>query len=169
MTTLQDRLHGFLDYKNIAMQIFERKCNIGQGLGAKLSTKSYNTTFNRIAAAFPELNINWLKTGEGEMLNPTGSVEIDVDLKFGSHGQLALGDINNIGDAKVQILLLQERLKQKDKDLKKYESEIAELKVKIISLENKIGDKDAQIARLTDAIIGNTYPVVRDGSEKTDS
>lgn len=75
MCTLQERLLQFLDYKNINMQTFERKCGIGQGLGAKLSIKSYATTFRRLTDAFPELNIDWLKTGEGEMLKPVQNLQ----------------------------------------------------------------------------------------------
>lgn len=68
MGTLQDRLASFLTHLNIPMQTFERQCGIGQGLGSRLSIKSYATTFKRINNAYPELNIEWLKTGEGEML-----------------------------------------------------------------------------------------------------
>ncbi len=77
MTTLQDRLKVFLEYLEIPMQTFERECGIGQGLGSKLSTKSYATTFKRISTAYPQLDINWLKTGEGEMLNAAKPLSSD--------------------------------------------------------------------------------------------
>ena len=68
MDDLQSRLKEFLNYLDIPMQTFERRCGIGQGLGSRLSSRSYSTTFKRIRDAFPELNVEWLKTGEGEML-----------------------------------------------------------------------------------------------------
>lgn len=71
MGSFQQRLQEFIDCMGISMQQFEQQCFIAHGLGKKLSAKSYATTFNRISTAFPELNIEWLKTGEGEMLNPT--------------------------------------------------------------------------------------------------
>lgn len=77
MNTLQDRLKSFLEYLEIPMQTFERECGIGQGLGSKLSTKSYATTFKRISNAYPLLDIEWLRTGEGEMLLSTPSAPVN--------------------------------------------------------------------------------------------
>ena len=42
---------------------------MGQGAASKLSIKSYATTFAKIKRAYPELNIEWLKTGNGKMIN----------------------------------------------------------------------------------------------------
>lgn len=71
MDYLQVRLREFIDFMGISMQTFERQAGIGQGLGVRLKSNSYSTTFKRISNAFPQLNIVWLKTGEGSMLNPT--------------------------------------------------------------------------------------------------
>lgn len=78
MDNLQDRLQLYLNYLNIPMQKFERQCGIGQGLGVKLSLKSYATTFKRISDAYPELNIDWLKTGEGEMLKSKSMMQENI-------------------------------------------------------------------------------------------
>lgn len=61
MDTLQNRLEKFLKVYGITMQYFEQQCNIAQGLGKKLSEKSYGTTFKRISEGFPQLNIEWLR------------------------------------------------------------------------------------------------------------
>lgn len=70
MSTIQKRLTTFLAEFNISAQTFERKSNIGASTASRLSEKSRNITFAKIAKAYPQLNIDWLKTGEGEMLNP---------------------------------------------------------------------------------------------------
>lgn len=70
MLTIQNRLREFINYLQIPMQTFERQCNIGQGLASKITENSYPMTFNKISKAYPELNIKWLLSGEGEMLNP---------------------------------------------------------------------------------------------------
>lgn len=69
MLKLQERLSEFLNHKNITMQTFERRSNISTGAGCKLSEKSRLSTFSKISRAFPDLNIDWLKNGEGEMIN----------------------------------------------------------------------------------------------------
>lgn len=148
MNPIQERLVAFLAELNISAQKFERQCDMGQGGAAKLSNRSYATTFAKIAKAFPQLNINWLKTGEGEMLNPKSSVDVDVDvdIKVEDHGQLALRDITNIGHAKAQILILnakikalQDELKGKDKQLAEKDSRIEELNASL-ERERKMND-----------------------------
>lgn len=126
MNPLQDRLRTFVGTLGISVQEFERQCGINAGTASRMSNKSYSTTFHKIQKSYPQLNMTWLKTGEGAMLNPTPN--IDVDLTMDGHSQMAFGDISNIGDAKTQIAILQERIK---------------------SLEIQLGEKDERIAALT--------------------
>ena len=134
MNPLQERLQAFLNLENISMRSFERQCDIKTGTASKMTEKSYGTTFHKIAKAFPQLNLDWLKTGEGEMLNTAPAVDLDFNLKFGNNGQLAFGDINNIGDTKTKVIVLLERIKVLEALLK--------------SKENEIADKNARIAEL---------------------
>lgn len=126
MSTVQERLATFLAEYNLSAQAFERKCNIGVATASKLSENSRETTFAKIAKAYPQLNIDWLKTGDGQMLNPQPSIDIDVDLKLGGHSQFAMRDITNIGDAKTQMLLLRERIKSLEKELHAKQCELEE-------------------------------------------
>lgn len=126
MNPLQERLQSFLNHEDISLRAFERQCDIKAGTASKMTEKSYGTTFHKIAKAYPQLNVEWLKTGEGEMLNPQPSVDIDVDLKLCGHSQFAMRDITNIGDAKTQILLLQERIKSLEKELHSKQCELEE-------------------------------------------
>lgn len=141
MSTVQERLAAFLAEYNLSAQAFERKCNIGVATASKLSENSRDTTFAKIAKAYPQLNIEWLKTGEGEMLNPQPTVDIGVDLKLGGHSQFAMRDITNIGDAKTQILLLRERIKSLEKELHAKQCELEEKDKRIdelnVSLERE--------------------------------
>lgn len=107
MNPLQERLQAFLNHEDISLRAFERQCDIKAGTASKMTEKSYGTTFHKIAKAYPQLNVEWLKTGDGQMLNPQPTVDIDLDLKLGGHSQFAMRDITNIGDAKTQIAILQ--------------------------------------------------------------
>jgi len=78
MSAIRDRLALFLTDLDISVQKFERQCNMGQGAASKLSDKSYATTYAKISKAYPQLNIEWLKTGEGEMLNPTNARSVHI-------------------------------------------------------------------------------------------
>ncbi|MCD8265646.1 MAG: helix-turn-helix domain-containing protein, partial [Prevotellaceae bacterium] len=67
---LQERLQCFIKDKGLTPRLFENYAGLGNGSCAKLNAKSRKATFDRIANAFPTLNIDWLLTGEGEMLRP---------------------------------------------------------------------------------------------------
>lgn len=69
--SIAERLELFINYLGISTQEFENKCNISGGTASRITSKSYPKTFGRIASAYPQLNIDWLKTGNGDMLNST--------------------------------------------------------------------------------------------------
>lgn len=111
MNVLQDRLKQFIASLDLSVLVFENECGIAQGTVNKTTDKSHQHTLEKIREHYPQLNMGWLQTGVGEMLNQLPQVDIDLDLKSGSHSQLALRGMANIGDAKAQILILQERVR----------------------------------------------------------
>lgn len=117
MNSLQDRLKQFITSLDLSVLAFENECGMAQGTVNKMTDNSRQRTLEKIRKHYPQLNMEWLKTGEGEMLNPQSTVDIDLDLKLGGHSQFAMRDITNIGDAKTQILLLRERIKSLEKEL----------------------------------------------------
>lgn len=66
---LKERLLSFIDYKGIAKQEFEIKAGLSNGAISKMGDNTRTSTLDKISNAFPELNINWLRTGEGPMLS----------------------------------------------------------------------------------------------------
>lgn len=66
---IQDRLFEYLKVKSLTFKDFEMLCGLSNGAAAKLSRKSRKTTFDRLVGK-SDLNIDWLLTGEGEMLKP---------------------------------------------------------------------------------------------------
>ncbi len=127
MNTLQDRLKQFITSLDLSVLAFENECGMAQGTVNKMTENSRQRTLEKIRKHYPQLNMEWLKTGVGEMLNQLPSVDIDLDLKLGGHSQLAFRDITNIGDAKAQILILQERIKSLEKELGEKDKRIDEL------------------------------------------
>lgn len=65
---IRQNLLTFLNYRQESKSDFYKKSNLSNGfidkLGDRLSIKSQS----RISKAYPELNINWLLTGEGTMI-----------------------------------------------------------------------------------------------------
>ena len=71
---LQDRIRQFVEYKGLQPKSFESIVGLSNGAFAKLSDNTRQSTIDRISIAFPELNTNWLLTGEGEMTKPIQQV-----------------------------------------------------------------------------------------------
>lgn len=76
---VKDRLYGFLAAKNLKPAVFERQCGLSNGFCSKVRDNITEGTLRLIEKAFPELNINWLKTGFGEMLNEEPEIEYPND------------------------------------------------------------------------------------------
>jgi phage repressor protein C with HTH and peptisase S24 domain len=65
---MKERLIEFLTYLGIGQSQFEKKCGLSNGFVDKVGDSIRTNNLNKISAIYPELNINWLKTGEGSML-----------------------------------------------------------------------------------------------------
>lgn len=79
---IQTRLKEFLDYKKLTYKDFELKTGLANAAASRIGENSRSNTFNRVAKAFPELNMEWLKVGVGEMLNPVvPSPSFDANLE----------------------------------------------------------------------------------------
>lgn len=139
MNTLQDRLKQFITSLDLSVLAFENECGMAQGTVNKMTDNSRQRTLEKIRKHYPQLNMEWLKTGDGEMLNPQPTVDIDLDLKLGGHSQFAMRDITNIGDAKTQIVILQERIKSLEKELGEKNKRIDELNASL-ERERKMND-----------------------------
>lgn len=65
---IKDRLYDFLKVKDLKASKFEQKCGLSNGFCSKVNDNITEGSLLLIKRAFPELNINWLKTGSGDML-----------------------------------------------------------------------------------------------------
>lgn len=64
---IKDRLYAFLEAKKLKPSAFERKCGLSNGFCSKVNDNITDGSIGLIEKGFPELNINWLKTGLGDM------------------------------------------------------------------------------------------------------
>ena len=66
--TLISRLAIFLKYLNIGQAKFAQIVGVSKGFANNVGDSIRKENLDRISATYPELNIVWLLTGEGEML-----------------------------------------------------------------------------------------------------
>lgn len=66
---VKDRLLEFCNIKGIRPGRFERESGLSNGYLSKLRHEPSRDKLDQISRAFPDLNISWLLTGDGQMLN----------------------------------------------------------------------------------------------------
>jgi transcriptional regulator with XRE-family HTH domain len=71
---MKKRLLEFLSYLGIGQTKFEEKTGLSRGFVNTLKNNPTVKSLDKIEDAYPELNINWLKTGEGEMLKSDAGI-----------------------------------------------------------------------------------------------
>ena len=67
--TVKQRLIDFIKSKDISIREFERMASLSNGYIKSLRKSPTTDKVRSILLAFPDLNQQWLLTGEGEMLN----------------------------------------------------------------------------------------------------
>lgn len=67
-SSVKERVKQFISLKNLRVREFERLCGFYNGFVKDLKKVIADDKLRVISLQFPELNIAWLMTGEGEML-----------------------------------------------------------------------------------------------------
>lgn len=75
MSATKDRLLEFLRFKGMGQQKFEISIGMSNGWANKVGDSIRENTLKKISEVYPELNIAWLKSGVGAMLNNGESEE----------------------------------------------------------------------------------------------
>jgi hypothetical protein len=72
--TVKERLIQYLLYKNISQGAFEKRVGLGNGYINNISRSPSDKVLQRITQVeeFSDLNLVWLRMGEGEMLKSQG-------------------------------------------------------------------------------------------------
>lgn len=72
----KDRLLIFLNHLGIGQNAFEKRVGISNGYISHNKGSIGSKIMEKIVVEFPEINVNWLSVGEGEMLkSETGNIE----------------------------------------------------------------------------------------------
>ena len=67
------RLRQFLEFKNVSLSEFERRCGFSHGYVSNMRRAPSASACSQIVRRFPELNTDWLISGKGEMLTSEAS------------------------------------------------------------------------------------------------
>lgn len=70
---IKNRLLEYLDFKHLSIREFERTCGLSNGLATRISATTNPSTLRKIESSC-DLNVDWLLTGEGDMLKANAPV-----------------------------------------------------------------------------------------------
>jgi hypothetical protein len=87
---LKGRLSDYCERKNISISRFEKMAGLSNGYFNQVKKRPSLDKLQSMGRAFPDLNTDWLMTGEGEMLNGSNNV-----VQYGSNVNTT-GDNNHI-------------------------------------------------------------------------
>lgn len=80
LLTLRGRVKAYCDKKNISVRAFEQKSSLSNGYFNQVSRRPSPQKIDKISRAYPDLNMAWLLTGEGDMLNEVTSQQTDINI-----------------------------------------------------------------------------------------
>ena len=115
--SVKQRLMKFMSYREISASRFERMCGLSNGYFNKLRNAPGLDKIDKMLRVFPELNREWVLTGEGSMLN-------DGYTTFEPVG-VATPTAPNLEN---EIKILQTQLELKDKLIDSLQAEVNTLK-----------------------------------------
>lgn len=69
-STVKQRLIHFIEYKGLSKNKFEELCGLSKRYVSNISVSIQPDKAKKISLMFPELNMGWVLSGEGEMINP---------------------------------------------------------------------------------------------------
>ena len=119
-----DRLMQFIEFAGLSARQFD--LSIGASNGYTLRMKKNHASIGSdviesIIKTYPQLNLIWLMTGEGEMLNPDKEA-----LRTGKLPQAQLNEIEKVVEAKIrerQEKELRELLKEVTEEIERRQNE----------------------------------------------
>lgn len=83
MSNIKDRLTTYLKHARVTKVEFGRRIGVSNSYVTSMRKSMQPDKAEKIAAEFPDLNIEWLMTGEGEMLKPKSAADGEPPITTG--------------------------------------------------------------------------------------
>ena len=137
-TGIKDRLLQFIEHKRLSKHRFEMMCGFSSRYVSNIQKTISSRSIKVISATFPDLNIHWLQTGEGQMLNEVIPINVQNNTCGNNSQQTIVAGTDNsvtISEKDRQLLDSIQKMCDENATLK---TENAELKIKVEMLQEQI-------------------------------
>lgn len=115
---IRERLRKFIDYKGISRYKFYKDLGLSNGFLDKEGNIGSDKC-EKIIYQYPDLNIIWLITGEGDMLyNSTKNHNVNQSIIGNNNISTGYGSIEVSGEKLEEKLILSQQLEEKNNQIK---------------------------------------------------
>lgn len=123
METIKDRLIKFLAYLKIGQGKFEKNCGLSNGTVNNIKEGGITTQkVEKILLAYPNLNIDWLITGRGEMEKHPSEIISEDNINTNDMDRTILETLSNLNGQIRDLKAKVNRLESENAELRrKYE------------------------------------------------
>ncbi|MCR5352395.1 MAG: helix-turn-helix transcriptional regulator [Bacteroidales bacterium] len=141
-STVKERLAAYLSSRQISKSEFGRTIGVSNAYVSAIKTSIAPDKLQTISSNYPDLNIEWLLTGDGTMIrNYTDVDEYVTGIPIcGKHSTGSPGDKRrrpqNFDILKSQLEILELRVREKDDQLKEKDAQIRQLLTILDKLSN---------------------------------
>ena len=118
--SVKQRLMKFMSYREMSASRFERMCGLSNGYFNKLRNAPGLDKIDKMLRVFPELNREWVLTGEGSMLNEGYTT-------FEPIGVATPMSPTAMTETEKEVVLLQAKLEEKEKMITILEDQLKKL------------------------------------------
>lgn len=137
-TGIKERLLQFIEFKGLNKHRFEVICGFTSRYVSNIRKSISQRSLKTISSAFPELNIHWLETGEGQMLNEVIPISVQNNTCGNNSSQtIVAGNDNSVTISEKDRQLLESIQKMCDENAT-LKTENAELKIKVAMLQEQV-------------------------------
>lgn len=92
---IKDRFKEFIAYKRLTQRRFQASIGVSSSYINGITDGIGAEVLRKVSITYPELNTDWLLTGEGEMLNTSGALPSNQSVSD-RHGTSVAGNGNNV-------------------------------------------------------------------------
>lgn len=138
---MKGRLIEFLAYLGIGQNKFEKNIGVSTGFINKVGDSIREVNLAKISEVYPELNLSWLKTGEGDMLKtPMVSQKIGRIDNRGAVAGYVQGNITTGSDRQnlAEIIAENDKLREENEALRESNQKLLD---RVLKLTDRLLDK----------------------------
>ena len=137
-TGIKQRLLDFIDHKNLSVNRFCTMCGFSSAYVRNIQKTISQRYLKIISKAFPDLNIHWLETGEGQMLNEVIPINVQNNTCGNNSSQTIVAGSDNIVTISEKNRQLLESIQKMCDENAALKNENAELKIKVEMLQEQV-------------------------------